>query len=206
MAFGGFEGGGRRSTPMADINVIPLVDIMLVLLVIFIVTAPLLTHSVKIDLPKATSTPDESRELNARHGPMVIVAGSGMATGGRVIHHLKAFAPEKRNTVLLAGFQAGGTRGAALLAGAPTIRIHGEDVPVRCRVEHTDSLSAHADAGEIEAWLRGMPKAPRTVFVTHGEPAASDALRFRIEHELGWRVTVPEHRDVYDLSANELET
>lgn len=144
-------------------------------------------------------TPEESRELNARRGPMVIIAGSGMATGGRVVHHLKAFAPDRRNTILLAGFQAGGTRGASLLAGATTVRIHGEDVPVRAEVACIDALSAHADAGEIEAWLRGFGVAPKRTFITHGEPAAADALRQRIERKLGWRVQVPDYRETVTL-------
>jgi len=140
-------------------------------------------------------TPDESRELNARRGPMIIIAGSGMATGGRIVHHLKAFAPDRRNTILLAGFQAGGTRGASILAGAPTVRIHGEDIPIRAEVAHIDALSAHADAGEIEAWLRGLATPPLRTFVTHGEPGAADALRQRIERNLGWQVRVPDYAE-----------
>lgn len=144
-------------------------------------------------------TPDESRELNARRGPMIIIAGSGMATGGRVVHHLKAFGPDRRNTILLAGFQAGGTRGASLQAGASSVRIHGQDVPVRAEVACIDALSAHADAGEMEAWLRGFPVPPVRTFITHGEPAAADALRQRIERNLGWDVRVPEYRETVTL-------
>lgn len=140
---------------------------------------------------QVVKTPDESRELNARKGPMVIIAGSGMATGGRVVHHIKAFAPHKRNTILLAGFQAGGTRGATLAAGGRSVRIHGEDVPVRCEVRQLDSLSAHADAAELEQWLRGMKAAPARTFITHGEPAAADALRQRLERNLRWNCHVP---------------
>ena len=99
---------------------------------------------------------EESKALSKRHGPMVILAASGMATGGRVVHHLQAFAPDKRNTILLAGFQAGGTRGAALAGGAKTLRIFGEEVPVRAEVAQMDNLSAHADANEILAWLAGL--------------------------------------------------
>ncbi len=142
---------------------------------------------------------EESRELNARHGPMVIIAGSGMATGGRVLHHIKTFAPNKRNTILLTGFQAGGTRGAVLAGGAKSVRIFGEDVPVRCQVAQLECASAHADAAEIEAWLRGMRAAPKTTFVTHGEPAAADAMRQRIERSLGWPVCVPEHLGTYPV-------
>jgi metallo-beta-lactamase family protein len=138
-------------------------------------------------------TPDESRALGSKHVPMVIISASGMATGGRVVHHLKALAPDRRNTVLFAGYQAGGTRGAALVAGARTVRIHGEDVPVRAEVAVLEQLSAHADAEEIVGWMRGFQRPPRQTFITHGEPAASDALRQRIERELGWVCSVPEH-------------
>lgn len=144
-------------------------------------------------------TPDESRALNARKGPMVIVAASGMATGGRVLHHLKAFAPDKRNTILLAGYQAGGTRGAALAAGADHIRIFGEDVPVHAEIARLDQLSAHADASEIMDWLRGLARAPRTTFITHGEPAAADALRRRIGKELGWGYHLPYYTEQVSL-------
>lgn len=138
-------------------------------------------------------SPEESRLLNARRGPMVIVAASGMATGGRVVHHLKAFAPDKRNTILFAGFQAGGTRGALIVGGAPTVRIHGQDVPVRAEVAVLDDLSAHADAAEIISWLRGFKLPPTQTFITHGEPAAADAMRQRIERELGWSVHMPHY-------------
>lgn len=142
---------------------------------------------------------EQSRELNARRGPMVIIAGSGMATGGRVLHHIKALAPDRRNTILLTGFQAGGTRGASLAAGASSVRIHGEDVPVRCEVAQLACASAHADAAEIEAWLRGMAAAPATTFITHGEPAAADMLRQRIERGLGWNVCVPDYLETYTV-------
>lgn len=144
-------------------------------------------------------TPDESRRLNTRHGPMIIVAASGMATGGRVVHHLKAFAPDGRNTILFAGFQAGGTRGATLVSGAPTVRIHGEDIPVRAEVAVLDGLSAHADAGEIIDWLRGFTSIPRKTFITHGEPAAADAMRQRIERELRWSCHVPYYLESVQL-------
>ncbi|HJV61303.1 MAG TPA: MBL fold metallo-hydrolase [Albitalea sp.] len=145
------------------------------------------------------NTPDESRALNTRSGPMIIVAASGMATGGRVVHHLKAFAPDWRNTILFTSFQAGGTRGAAMVAGAPTIRIHGEDVPVRAEVAMIENLSAHADAGEIVDWLRGFERPPRQTFITHGEPPAADALRLRIEHELGWHCRMPDYLETVHL-------
>lgn len=149
---------------------------------------------------QVVQTPDESRLLNARKGPMVIIAASGMATGGRVVHHLQAFAPDHRNTIVLAGFQAGGTRGAALAAGARTLRIFGQDVPVRAEVAQLDHLSAHADAGEILRWLGSLARAPRCTFITHGEPAAADALRQRIERELRWPCHLPYYTEVFDLT------
>jgi metallo-beta-lactamase family protein len=144
-------------------------------------------------------TPEESRLLNARHGPMVIISASGMATGGRVVHHLKAFAPDKRNTILFAGYQAGGTRGASIAGGAPTVRIFGEDVPIRAEVAMLDDLSAHADAAEIVNWLKGFKAPPKQTFITHGEPAAADAMRQRIERELRWNVHMPFYLETVTL-------
>jgi metallo-beta-lactamase family protein len=144
-------------------------------------------------------TVDESKRLEQQRSPAVIIAGSGMATGGRVLHHLKALAPDPRNTILLSGFQAGGTRGAQIAEGAATVRIHGEDIPIRAEVVALENLSAHADADEILAWLRQFRRAPKHCFVVHGEPAAADTLRWRIAHELGWSVSVPEHRQRVQL-------
>lgn len=125
--------------------------------------------------------------------PKVIVSASGMATGGRVLHHLKRYAPDRRNTILFSGFQAAGTRGAIMLDGADRIKIHGEYIPVRAEVANLPMLSAHADADEIVKWLGGFRRPPRMTFISHGEPEASDALRRRIQDELGWPCRVPEH-------------
>ena len=138
------------------------------------------------------TTEAQSRELNHRREPMIVIAASGMATGGRVVHHLKAFAPDARNTILFSGFQAGGTRGAALVNGADAVKIHGQYVPVRAEVVLLDGLSAHADYEEILGWLAHCKTAPRQTFITHGEPAAADALRLRIEERLKWSSHVPE--------------
>jgi metallo-beta-lactamase family protein len=126
---------------------------------------------------------------------MIIISASGMATGGRVLHHLKAFAPDPRNMIILAGFQAAGTRGASLAEGAPSIKIHGAYVPVRAEVVKMDCLSAHADYAEIMSWLGNFKRPPRQTFVTHGEPAAADELRRRIVETLGWKVSVPAYQD-----------
>jgi len=142
---------------------------------------------------------EESIALNERTVPMVIVAASGMATGGRVLHHLKAFAPDPRNTILFAGFQAGGTRGAAMLDGVDAIKIHGQYVPVRAQVRQIANLSAHADADEILHWLGHFRQCPQRTFITHGEPPAAQALRRRMQDELGWAAEVPGYLDEVEL-------
>ncbi|MDY7802247.1 MBL fold metallo-hydrolase [Burkholderia stagnalis] len=144
-------------------------------------------------------TVDESKAISGHQGPMVIVAGSGMATGGRVLHHLSHYAPDARNTIALVGYQAAGTRGAALAAHEPTVKIHGEYVRVRAQVETITSLSAHADYEEILQWLGAMQRPPARTFVTHGEPAAADALRRRIEERLHWSCEVPTYQQIVDL-------
>jgi metallo-beta-lactamase family protein len=144
-------------------------------------------------------TPEESKTLNANDVPKVIISASGMATGGRVLHHLKDLAPDHRNTILFSGFQAGGTRGAAMVAGAKEVKIHGRMVSIRAEVKDLQMISAHADADEIMSWLGNFERAPKMTFVTHGEPEAADALRYRIEHELDWPVTVPDYRESFEL-------
>ena len=143
---------------------------------------------------------EESKALTANPVPKVIISASGMATGGRVLHHLKRYAPDPKNTILFAGFQAGGTRGAAMLSGVESVKIHGEYVPVRAQVRNLDMLSAHADADEIMRWLGGFKAAPRMTFVIHGEASASDALRHRIEEELRWPCMVPDHGQRVELA------
>ena len=145
----------------------------------------------------------QSIDLGQQRTPAIIIAASGMATGGRVLHHLKALAPNPLNTLLVPGFQAGGTRGAQIVAGAPSVRIHGQDVPINAEVVPMQTLSAHADADEIMQWLRGFKRAPKHTYVVHGEPNASDVLRRRISQELGWSVSVPEYRDSVELPAIE---
>ena len=135
----------------------------------------------------------QSMRLQRSRWPSVIISASGMATGGRVLHHLKAMAPVEKHHIVFAGFQAGGSRGARLVAGASEVKIHGEYVPVRARISQLEGLSGHADADELMAWLRALHQPPRQTFVVHGEPDASDTLRLRIKDELGWAVRVPQH-------------
>lgn len=148
---------------------------------------------------KIVNTEDESRALNQLRYPAVIVSASGMATGGRVVHHLKSFAPDARNAIVFAGFQAAGTRGAAMVGGATQIKIHGEWIPVRAEVASLDGLSAHADREDLLAWIATLPRAPRHVYVTHGEPESADSLRQAIEERHRWPCSVPEYLETADI-------
>jgi metallo-beta-lactamase family protein len=135
-------------------------------------------------------TPEGSRALNDLRYPSVIISASGMASGGRVLHHLAHRLPDPRNTIILAGFQAPGTRGQLLADGAPAIKLHGHHVPVRADVVQIGAYSVHADADEIIRWLGRMPGSPDVAYVMHGEPQASQALRHRLAHDLGWNAVV----------------
>lgn len=143
---------------------------------------------------------EDSKAIVSNPMPKIVIAGSGMATGGRVLHHIKAFGPEAKNTILFAGYQAVGTRGARLLAGETEIKMFGQWIPIRAEIANLPELSAHADAGEIIRWLRGFEKPPRRTFIVHGEPDASDALRVRIERELGWDAAVVDDQRRYELA------
>lgn len=148
---------------------------------------------------KFANTIDESKALNQLRWPSIIISASGMATGGRVLHHLKAYAPDSRNTILFAGYQAAGTRGASFVSGAKAVKIFGEYVPVRAEVANLDMLSAHADRDDLLAWASAMPHAPRKVYITHGEPVAADALRLAIEERLGWPCEVPDYKQTVTI-------
>ncbi len=149
-------------------------------------------------MPTYVRDADGSKALDRGDEPKILLSASGMATGGRVVHHLKRFAPDPRSTILLAGYQAGGTRGAALAGGAKQIKIHGQYVPVNAEVAQLDTLSAHADQRELLAWL-GAGARPRRVYLVHGELAAADALRLRIAETLGWPCEVALDRDTVAL-------
>ena len=139
------------------------------------------------------TTPQQSEKLTRARYPCVIISASGMATGGRVLHHLKAMAPNPKNHIAFPGFQVAGTRGGKLVAGAREVKIHGEYVAVKAEVSQLEGFSGHADANGLMAWMRAFEVAPRQVFVVHGDAEAADALRLRIKDELGWSVRVPEH-------------
>ncbi len=151
------------------------------------------------ELPSYTQTPDESKAIDRRTDSMIVISASGMATGGRILHHLARFLPDRRNTILVVGYQPAGTRGRALVDGTDELKIHGQYVAVAARTVHLEGLSAHADYREIVDWLKGSVLAPRRVYVTHGEPSAADALRRRLRDELGWTTSVPSLGDVVVL-------
>lgn len=148
---------------------------------------------------KIINSEEESRDLNQLRYPSIIVSASGMATGGRVVHHLKAYAPDARNAIVFAGFQAAGTRGAAMVRGAGEIKIHGSWIPVRAEVASLQGLSAHADREDLLDWIAALPRAPRHVYVTHGEPEAADSLRQAIEERHHWPCSVPEYMEIANL-------
>ncbi|KZE35951.1 MBL fold metallo-hydrolase [Chelatococcus daeguensis] len=149
----------------------------------------------------ATYTRDveDSKEISASSYPKVVISASGMATGGRVLHHLKAFAPDQKNTILFSGYQAAGTRGRAMLQGAREIKIHGQWIPVLAELADLPALSAHADSNELMRWLSELRHAPARTFIVHGESDAAEALRVRIGRDLGWDATVPRQDQVFDL-------
>ncbi|MFL6281392.1 MAG: MBL fold metallo-hydrolase RNA specificity domain-containing protein, partial [Vicinamibacterales bacterium] len=143
----------------------------------------------------------ESKQLTQSRMPAIIISASGMATGGRVLHHLKAALPDARNTVLFVGYQAEGTRGRQLVNGEKTVKIHGEIISVRADVALVESMSAHADSNEILRWLGGFTKAPRITFIVHGEPVAMEALTASIHDQLGWISKMPLHGETVVLEA-----
>ncbi len=142
---------------------------------------------------------EESKAIQANTQPKVVISASGMATGGRVLHYLKKMLPDSRNIILFAGFQASGTRGASLVGGSDEVKIHGEYFEVNASVDNLENLSAHADSSEIITWLRNSKINPKKVFITHGEPSGSEALKTKLQEELGWECVVPKEGDIFEL-------
>src|SRR5206468_7367990 len=145
------------------------------------------------------ASPQQSADLVASRQSSIVIASSGMATGGRVLRHLAATLHDAKNTTLFVGFQAEGTRGRLLVDGAKQIQMLGRSVPVAARIERIDSMSAHADAGEIMRWLSGFSRPPQTTFLVHGEPVALDALAARIRAERGWPVHIAAYHETIAL-------
>ncbi len=150
-------------------------------------------------IARFVNTPQESKELDLNTAPKIIITASGMATGGRVLHHLKAFIGDPKNTIFFIGFQAAGTRGASLVGGAQEIKIHGQYFSVRAKILKEDSLSAHADYTEILSWLKNFKSPPKEIFLTHGEPIQADALRLRIQDKFKFKCIVPEYLETFEL-------
>ncbi len=148
---------------------------------------------------RMAKTAAESKAINAHRGPGVVIASSGMMNGGRILHHLAQRLPDPRTTVLVAGFQAAGTRGRTLIDGADTLRIHGRDIPVRATIRRVDALSGHADRREIARWLTGLP-APKRTFLVHGEPPAARGMAEFLGATLGFETTIPTIGETFDLS------
>ena len=144
------------------------------------------------DLAHFAKTREESKAIDKRIDPMIIISASGMATGGRILHHLEKFLPDSKNTVLIVGFQGAGTRGRALLDGADEVKMFGKYVAVKALIKEIRGLSAHADYLEIIDWLKNSKIQPQRVFVTHGEPAAADAMRRRLSESFQWDVVIPQ--------------
>lgn len=149
---------------------------------------------------KRVNTVKQSKALNTRKGPMIIISASGMLTGGRILHHLISFGSDSRNAIILSGFQAGGTRGAILAGGARKLRIFGQERRIEAEVVQLETFSGHADADQILSWMSAGPP-PRMTYLTHGEPEAADTLRRRVAHELGRDARVPEHLETIRLDS-----
>jgi metallo-beta-lactamase family protein len=147
------------------------------------------------DLVTYTRSVDESKAITGQHNPKIIISASGMMTGGRILHHLKNYLGDRRNTIVLVGYQAAGTRGAAMLAGAESIKIHGEYISARAKSIFIDGLSAHADYKEMTAWLSCLKKPPKRTFIVHGEPQSQDAFRRYLKDQLGWNSVIPGQGD-----------
>ena len=146
-----------------------------------------------------TREAEQSMKISASREPKIVISASGMATGGRILHHLKAFAPDPRNTIMVTGYQVPGTRGRSIVSGERYVKIYGEWIPINAQVANLQMLSAHADADELIRWASGITTPPRRVFVVHGEPQAADTLRRRLDREFGWQATVPRPNQRFSL-------
>lgn len=142
---------------------------------------------------------EESKTINNPTQPCIIISASGMATGGRVVHHLRQMLTNPKHLILLVGYQAVGTRGRALIDGAKEVKMHGEYVPVRARVEQLGEFSVHADSNELIAWLESASIAPRQIFVVHGEAGVAESFSELIQSRLGWKSVAPKDGESYTL-------
>lgn len=152
------------------------------------------------NVAKYVSTPNESKQLDLNQTPKIIISASGMLEGGRILHHIKAYGSDPKNTILITGYQANGTRGAMVARGDLEIKVHGEQIPIRAKVEVMTSGSAHADYREMLDWLKHFKRAPKKIFLTHGEHSSAVSLKQSIEKELGWNCVVPDYLNKVELS------
>jgi metallo-beta-lactamase family protein len=152
------------------------------------------------NIARCITSAHESMDLNSRREPMVIIAASGMATGGRILHHLKAFGGDSKNTILFVGHQAEGTRGRNIVDGQKQVKIHGQYWPIRAEVRQIHTLSAHADSEEVLSWLSLFKRPPRLTFLTHGEPQASLSLMKAIDERLRWTCAIPKYDQEFSLN------
>lgn len=156
------------------------------------------TEALASPFVRTAKTAEESKSINGHHGPGIVIAASGMMNGGRILHHLARRLPDEKTTVLVAGFQAKGTRGRTLLEGAKTLRIHGRDIPVRAAIRQVDAFSGHADRAELGRWLAGMPE-PKLTFLVHGEPTAARGMADFLGKTRGWKTVIPSIGQSFDL-------
>src|SRR5687767_6096218 len=156
-------------------------------------------HPLRTASMTTASSRDESKRINDLRGARVIISASGMLTGGRVLHHAMRILPDENATIVFVGFQAAGTTGRRIQDGEREVKIMKKWIPVRCRVETVEGFSAHADWKSVLKWLRGLPAAPKTVFTTHGEPAAAEAMAGHIRERFGWEVHVPSYGESVEL-------
>jgi metallo-beta-lactamase family protein len=156
-------------------------------------------HPLKTQSMITASSREESKRLNSEEGTRIIISASGMMTGGRVLHHATRILPDSNATILFVGYQAAGTTGRKIIDGAREVKIMGQFVPVRCKIERIGGFSAHADYGEVLRWLSGMPGAPRRSFTTHGEPEAAAAMAEHIRERFGWTVDAPSYGQTVEL-------
>lgn len=156
-------------------------------------------HPLKTDWMKTASTREESKRINEMKGARIIISASGMLTGGRVLHHAMRILPNENATIVFVGYQAAGTTGRRILNGEQEVKIMKQWIPVRCHVEKVEGFSAHADWKAVLRWLSGLTEAPKTIFTTHGEPEAAEAMAGHIRDKFGWNVVVPKFEQTVEL-------
>ena len=155
-----------------------------------------LFHPEKLRLSVTTQ---QSKNINTIKNRAIIISASGMVTGGRILHHLKERLSQPQHTILFIGYQAEGTRGRTILEGKESVRMFGQEVPIKARIERIEGFSGHADYNELLAWMMGFNRSPKKVFLVHGEPDASVAMAEHIRKQFKWDVVIPQEDDYVEL-------